>query len=265
MRRFSKVHPADLTARIEAHHRFSERKVDFFAWVVDHVPWRGDERVLDVGCGTGAYVPYYRRFTANITVLDIAAPMVAEARKQTASALVADAAALPFPSGAFDVVFANHVLFFLLDPVQAIRECYRVLRQGGWFVATTNAREALARLHALHTAALQRIGRSPGPLRHARFSLEDGFHNVARVFGNARVDVMVNAFRFPDVESAVAYYASGELHNVEGPPLTPEEERAVLTAMRRMIGDIIEAEGAFRVPKPAGVILAQRRDKGDRI
>jgi hypothetical protein len=45
-----------LQVRIRTHERYTQPPVDFPAWVVDRVPWRGDEVVLDVGCGSGAYV-----------------------------------------------------------------------------------------------------------------------------------------------------------------------------------------------------------------
>ncbi len=250
----------DLQTRIEAHRRFSERDVDFFAWVVEHVPWQGGEQVLDVGCGTGVYLPYYRRYTPHMTALDLSPEMVVQVRAQwpDVDVLVANAMHLPFPSASFDVAFANHVLFFVPDINRALREIHRILRPGGWFVAATNAQKALHRLHTLHAAALRSIGRRPHPLRHVRFALENGRALVAAVFGTAEVQVMDNAFCFPTVDDAMKYYLSGEVNNVEGAPLTSAERHRVLTMMREHIAAIIRQEGVFRVPKPSGVILARR-------
>lgn len=43
-----------------------------------------------------------------------------------------DAHAMPFNDASFDVVMANHLLEHVDDDRQVMRECYRVLRQGGW-------------------------------------------------------------------------------------------------------------------------------------
>ena len=249
-----------LEARIRAHRLYSERQVDFYAWVVDHVPWRGGEQVLDVGCGTGAYFPYYRERGARVTALDISPDMVHKAweRAKGERLLMAAATALPFPSVTFDVVFANHVLF-LVDEIEiALRECHRVLWPGGHFVTATNTADSQKALYDLHAAALRAIGRRAGDMPHARFSVESGLPLVKAVFGNARAHVLENAFRFPTVDAALAYYLSGPIDNVEGPPLTPAERQAITNHVSDAIRRIIAREGTWRVPKSAGIIVASK-------
>ena len=51
-----------LAVRIETHKLYTRPKMDFVAWVLDHVSWRGNETVLDIGCGAGFYVePLHHR------------------------------------------------------------------------------------------------------------------------------------------------------------------------------------------------------------
>jgi SAM-dependent methyltransferase len=54
---------------------------------------------------------------------------------------VADATALPFSDGSFDVVFGDHVLGHIPDAGRAVSECLRVLRKGG--IAVFNGGNAL--------------------------------------------------------------------------------------------------------------------------
>ena len=139
----------------------------------------------------------------------------------------------------------------------ALRECRRVLRPGGTFVAATNTANSQQRLYDLHAAALAAVGRRAGAVPHARFSIESGLPLVEAVFGNARADVLENAFRFPSVDAALAYYLSGPIDVVEGPPLTSAEREAVVAYVRRALERAIAREGSWRVPKAAGVIVAR--------
>lgn len=45
-----------------------------------------------------------------------------------------DAHDIPFPEGDFDVVMANHLLEHVNDDLQVMKECYRVLKLGGWAI-----------------------------------------------------------------------------------------------------------------------------------
>ena len=76
-------------------------------------------RVLDVGTGTGggARLSAARWPEAEIVGVDLSAPMIAEARERATSDReryeVADASALPFPDGSFDLVtLVNMIPFF---------------------------------------------------------------------------------------------------------------------------------------------------------
>ncbi|NPA90946.1 MAG: methyltransferase domain-containing protein [Chloroflexi bacterium] len=249
--------------RAAFHREYAEQDVDFYAWVVDHVPWQGGEHVLDVGCGIGLYVPYYLRHTSHLVGVDISPAMLQTLRESVSfpgALLVARAEALPFPPNTFHVVFANHVLFFVDDVERALTEAHRVLRPGGWFVAATYTEESLAQVYRVHARALHRIGRMPTRARHLRFPLETGAEVVQRVFPSVQKDRLPNAFLFPSVEVAMRYYLSGPVREVVGPPLSPAEREALLAEVRTRIAREIHRHGVWRVSKDAGVILARKEE-----
>jgi SAM-dependent methyltransferase len=133
--------------------------------------------VLDVGCGDGTYALAARRAGARVTAVDRSAAVVRAARRRAEDARleiflgVADALALPFPAGRFDVVLAVTVLCFVRDPRRAVAEMSRVLRPGGVLVLGELGRWSAwgvwRRLRARAGSTTWRAARlwSPGELR----------------------------------------------------------------------------------------------------
>jgi SAM-dependent methyltransferase len=96
---------------------------------------------LDVGCGTGAFaaVVLDRAAPVSIMAIDPSPAQVAFATRRTADSRatfqVADAQALPFADGTFDIVCAALVLNFVRDPSAALAEMRRVARPGALVAA----------------------------------------------------------------------------------------------------------------------------------
>jgi 2-polyprenyl-3-methyl-5-hydroxy-6-metoxy-1,4-benzoquinol methylase len=97
-------------------------------------------RVLDVGCGDGLYAVGAALQGAQVAGIDISPEMIAaattRAREESARVdfQIGNAAALPFPSGSFDVVLAVTVLCLLPSGQDVSREIFRVLKPGGTLV-----------------------------------------------------------------------------------------------------------------------------------
>jgi len=113
-------------------------------------------RVLDVGCGTGRLLadlahPDRARPGLRTAGIDLAPGMCAAARAAAPSAAVsaADAEALPFRDGAFDLVLSTSTFQWLERLGPAVRECARVLAPGGRLLVALFAERTL---HELRTA-----------------------------------------------------------------------------------------------------------------
>lgn len=94
------------------------------------------DRVLEVGVGTGIVLRAIHHCVAMALGLDASPEMLDIARSSGLTRLVvADAAHLPLPDNAFDIVLARMVWHHLVGTVAtATAECYRVLRPGGLMV-----------------------------------------------------------------------------------------------------------------------------------
>lgn len=94
-------------------------------------------RLLDVGCGTGWFSRRALELEAKVVALDIGCALLKKVREKCPVPLVAaDACALSFPDGTFDIVLASESIEHTLDPKRALRELHRVLRPGGTLIVT---------------------------------------------------------------------------------------------------------------------------------
>ena len=101
-------------------------------------------RVLDLGCGIGSSVDLFRRHDSGVewVGLDIGDLQEARARSRTDAKFVTyDGVRVPFPDGAFDVVYSSQVLEHVPDPLLHLREVRRVLTDGGVFIGSTSQLE----------------------------------------------------------------------------------------------------------------------------
>lgn len=133
---------------------------------------KSDFRMLDAGCGTGAYLELVVPYVDRIDAIDINPDMLAVARKKFADSAV-DARItfhqgsienLPFDAAQFDAVMFNQVLHHLESGQDggfdghriALAEAHRVLRSGGIVVVNCTSHEQLRQgfwhMHLIPTA-----------------------------------------------------------------------------------------------------------------
>jgi len=148
--------------------------------LLDAIPWRGDEQVLDVGCGRGLMLlgAAKRLTTGKAVGIDLwqtqdqsgnspdttRANARAEGVAERVELHTGDARQLPFADGTFDVVVSSWALHNIYDAEgrrQAVSEIARVLKPGGR-VALVDIRHTTEYADALRAAGLADVTRS-GP------------------------------------------------------------------------------------------------------
>lgn len=149
----------DLTKRsskewdAQAYHRLSRPQVTWGERVLARVPLRGDETVIDAGCGTGRLTATLleRLPHGHVIALDASQQMLAKAREtleprfgDRVSFLHVDLLALDL-EGAADVIFSTATFHWVLDHPRLFRNLFRALKPGGRLIAQCGGGQNLAK------------------------------------------------------------------------------------------------------------------------
>jgi 2-polyprenyl-3-methyl-5-hydroxy-6-metoxy-1,4-benzoquinol methylase len=103
-------------------------------------------RLLDVGCGNGIFLDQMRHLGWNVAGVEPDGEAVSVAYEKFGLEIFhGSLEEAKFPDGHFDAITMNHVIEHVLDPIGLLKECGRVLRQGGKLVVVTPNIKSLGR------------------------------------------------------------------------------------------------------------------------
>jgi ubiquinone/menaquinone biosynthesis C-methylase UbiE len=251
---------SNLQARIYIHETFSTGRQDWFHWVLEHLQWPVNARVLELGSGSAAF---WQRNAAQIpegwqvTLSDLSEGMLNEARQATEHRYdyrQLDAQAIPFDNATFDGIMANHMLYHVPDIPKALAEVRRVLKPGGRFYAATNGELHLKEMEDLAETLVHRYLPSQPfeRMKHLSFRLETGEALLKDHFETVSLHRFDNDLLIDDAEAIVNYYMS--MHRFQS--IVSDSQRNGLRPV--ILKDIqsVLAEGPLRVQRVTGLFEA---------
>ncbi len=205
---------SNISARIQLHTRFSKNKKGWFTWIYERLNLRDGMNILEVGCGDGALwkglnIPE----KISLTLTDISEGMIRDVRKvfgedrKYLRLLSCDCQAVPFEDNTFDLVVANHVLFYCGDVEKACREIYRVLKPGGRVIAATYGKHHMEEINRLVLGFDERIVLSSQCL-YERFGKENGGSILEKMFKEVRWEEYEDSLCVNEPEPLISYILS---------------------------------------------------------
>ena len=153
------LNDSNISARIRLHSEYSKNKEGWFPWLLREslLHYMASTNlsacnltlnILDLGCGNGALwsenVQMLKAFPKlHITLSDISEGIIRDLKRSFANEHhqfafdTFDCHAIPYPDNHFDIIYANHVLFYCKDIPTVLQEVSRVLKPNGLFCCST--------------------------------------------------------------------------------------------------------------------------------
>lgn len=207
---------SNISARIRLHREFSQNTQGWFPWIYEQAEITDGMKILEIGCGNGAlWTENLDRLPLQIaiTLTDISEGMLRDARRNIGTDdgrfdfRVIDCHELPFSDNSFDLVIANHVLFYCEDIGRACREIARVLKPDGLFLSSTYGTHHMKEITELVQAFDNRIVLAAENL-YEHFGLENGYDILSPHFTQVMIRRYEDCIMINQAEPLIEYILS---------------------------------------------------------
>lgn len=115
----------NISARIRLHRLYAQNKQGWFPWIYEHCHIQSGMHILEIGCGNGAlWTENIDQIPKQCTIIlsDISEGMLRDARRALGAQADSvfqfeafDCHQIPYAEDSFDLILANHVLFYCKD------------------------------------------------------------------------------------------------------------------------------------------------------
>ena len=206
----------NISARIRLHRLFSSNKQGWFPWIYEQCQITEGMKILELGCGNGRlWIENKAKLPADCEIIlsDISEGMIRDVRREQSlqddrfSFAAFDCHAIPYEDASFDLVIANHVLFYCKDVDRVCSEVGRVLKPGGRFVCGTYGVAHMQEVSRLVTQFDDRITLS-GENLYEHFGKENGAQALAPYFAGVDWQQYEDALIVTQAEPLIEYVLS---------------------------------------------------------
>ena len=206
----------NISARIRLHRLFSSNKQGWFPWIYEQCQITEGMKILELGCGNGRlWIENKAKLPADCEIIlsDISEGMIRDVRREQSlqddrfSFAAFDCHAIPYEDASFNLVIANHVLFYCKDVDRVCSEVGRVLKPGGRFVCGTYGVAHMQEVSRLVTQFDDRITLS-GENLYEHFGKENGAQALAPYFAEVDWQQYEEALIVTQAEPLIEYVLS---------------------------------------------------------
>ena len=209
----------NITSRIRLHSMYSQNKQGWFPWVYEQCDIGPGMRILEIGCGNGSLWAENKALlpetNITITLSDISRGMIRDARRTLLdnnkdtrfSFQVFSGEQIPYDDASFDLIIANHVLFYCENINDVCHEVRRVLKSSGRFVCSTYGSNHMKEITDLVQEFDPRIVLS-GDKLYDQFGLQNGESILQRQFQSIETRLYPDELIVDQAEPLMEYILS---------------------------------------------------------
>ena len=244
----------NISSRIQLHKLYSLNRQGWFPWLYEKCAPSPGMRILELGCGDGSlWAESLSRLPEQIRILltDISNGMLRDARRQIGAEdprfewSQLDCRDLSFPPESFEMVIANHVLFYCDDLPRLFGQVRSVLTQGGRFLCSTYGPRHMQEVTWLVKGFDERISLAATQL-FERFGAQNGYDLLSPWFKNVRWYPYEDSLNVTSADPLISYILS--CHGNQNQYIL-ERYQDFRTYVRKKIGK------GYRITKEAGVFI----------
>lgn len=232
--------------------------------VLEFMRLKGNERVLDVGCGSGSFLRQIARLfpETSLVGMDISSGMFTASREELqheAANLIfiaGDVQNLPYGNESFDRVVAQHMLYHVPNIDQAVQEIARVLTHDGLTIITANSTESRPMYRTLKSIAARAMNRPEYPDSRSRFNLENASAFLKKHFASVVVVPYVSTLVLKSIQPYLDYFDS--TRDFWDPKPDDAEWGMVLKQTKVFLQSIIDKQGQLIELNKFGVVVASQ-------
>ncbi len=248
---------SNISSRINLHQLYSQNPQGWFPWIFEQCHFHENMRILEIGCGDGSFWKINQdKLPANIkiTLSDISDGMLRDARREIGSAdnrfsyISFDCHNIPFENESFDLIIANHVLFYCTDISRVCQEVFRTLKPNGTFLCSTYGENHMKEVRQLVTDFDERIVLSAENL-YERFGLENAITQLAPYFSRIGQNHYDDELIVPNEEALISYIFS--CHGNQNQYLINRYKDFRSFVLKR-------TQKGFHITKDAGIFLCSK-------
>lgn len=247
---------SNISARIHLHHLYSQNQQGWFPWIYEQLEVQPGMRILEIGCGDGTlWMENLNKLPEKLLILlsDLSEGMLRDARRAVGvedarfSYQVFDCHKIPCDDRCFDLVIADHVLFYCEDIRKVCREVVRVLKPDGRFFCSAYGQNHMKEVNALVQGFDDRIVLSADKL-YDRFGMENGSGILSEYFHECEWKRYEDCLVVPRPEPLISYVLS--CHGNQGQYITERYKEFRVYVKRK-------TDRGFRITKEAGAFVCK--------